>query len=73
MRFAYGLLIGFEEGDIPAGTTEPTTIVKLLLPKNSNIDAHVFQNNVDELIKNGSLFRGKRSERGDATLFHAAR
>ncbi len=52
--------------------SEPKTIVKLLLPKGSGIDAHVCQNNVDELIRDGALFRGKRLERGDATQFHIA-
>ncbi|MBC7818247.1 MAG: hypothetical protein IAG10_15280 [Planctomycetaceae bacterium] len=70
--FATGLLIGFEEGDVPEGATEPKTIVKLLMPKDSNIDAHVFQNRVDELIRDGTLFRGKRQERGDTTQFHVA-
>ncbi|MEK6259836.1 MAG: secretin N-terminal domain-containing protein [Planctomycetota bacterium] len=70
--FATGLLIGGEHGDVPEGTTEPTSIVKLLLPKDSNIDAHVFQNRVDELIRDGALFRGKMQERGDTTQFHVA-
>ena len=70
--FATGLLIGFEHEDIPEGTTAPTSIVKLLLPKDSNIDAHVFQNRVDELIRDGTLFRGEMRERGDTTLFHTA-
>ena len=70
--FATGQLIGFEHEDIPEGTTAPTNIMKLLLPKDSNIDAHVFQNRVDELIRDGTLFRGEMRERGDTTLFHTA-